>query len=320
VRPLVTRNETEVFDALCTRFTPGFTGDADLAGAEWAMIPQVQTGSASKRYIDCLMLGLWASRGLELWGVEIKCARSDWLRELKDPAKAETGFFPFSDRWWIATGSAGLVKPEELPAGWGLIEPSGETMRIKVQAKKRPDPQPLTRLQIALLARRAQETRLPLAHLRKAWARGRKRGEEDAKKMLGRRMEEVTERLKLAREKVAEFEKSSGLSIFAEFEWETPNHVGGKRYGTLRELGEAVRASLLAPGGAASANAMIEAKNILDRIRAQSEVGMRVIDHLLGVQGPGIPGTTDPRLPPPGEEPSEDPPDPPPSGGEKPTP
>ena len=43
---------------------------------------------------------VWPSRGLYLHGFEIKVHRNDWLRELKNPAKAEeiAGYCHF---WWV---------------------------------------------------------------------------------------------------------------------------------------------------------------------------------------------------------------------------
>lgn len=41
------------------------------------------------RRADALVLNLWRSQGLDLQGFEVKASRSDWLREKKDPSKAE---------------------------------------------------------------------------------------------------------------------------------------------------------------------------------------------------------------------------------------
>lgn len=55
------------------------------------------------RYADALALGLWQSRGLLLYGFEIKSTRSDWLRELKDPEKQELGVLQYCDHWYLVT-------------------------------------------------------------------------------------------------------------------------------------------------------------------------------------------------------------------------
>ncbi|MEJ1938550.1 hypothetical protein WDZ92_50795, partial [Nostoc sp. NIES-2111] len=46
------------------------------------------TGSNASRAADIVVLNLWPSRGMDFNGYEVKTARSDWLRELKQPEKA----------------------------------------------------------------------------------------------------------------------------------------------------------------------------------------------------------------------------------------
>jgi hypothetical protein len=60
-------------------------------GPEAVIIPEVRNdaGFAASRSIDAVSLGLWPSRGLNLTAYELKVSRGDWLRELRDPAKAE---------------------------------------------------------------------------------------------------------------------------------------------------------------------------------------------------------------------------------------
>lgn len=88
----------------------------------WAFLPQVRNGTGwtrNERYADALAFSLWPSRGLELHGFEIKVSRSDWQRELADPAKADT-FSRHADRWWVVAPE-GVVLPGELPATWGYV-------------------------------------------------------------------------------------------------------------------------------------------------------------------------------------------------------
>jgi len=51
---------------------------------------------------------LWPSRGLHLMGFEIKAGRGDWLRELKDPGKAE-GIAAYCDQWWVVAPAEVIV-------------------------------------------------------------------------------------------------------------------------------------------------------------------------------------------------------------------
>ncbi len=108
---------------------------------EWAFMCQVRnaTGIAGQaRYADALAFGLWPSRGQEILGFEIKVSRQDWQKERETPAKAEA-IARFCDRWWIVA-PVGIVRKDELPAGWGLMELEGET-QLKV-AKDAPKLEP----------------------------------------------------------------------------------------------------------------------------------------------------------------------------------
>jgi hypothetical protein len=93
------------------------------------------TGFAQKRrdgYCDALVMGLWPSRGLELWGIEIKVSRADWLRELKRPEKAEE-FLPYCHRWYVVA-PADVIHPGELPPTWGHMAPARSGLRVVTSA------------------------------------------------------------------------------------------------------------------------------------------------------------------------------------------
>lgn len=89
------------------------------------------TGHArTPRTADALAFSLWPSRGLELHGFEIKVSRGDWLRELKNPAKADA-IATYCDRWWIVAGDDKVVvsPEEELPKTWGLLVASDKGLK-----------------------------------------------------------------------------------------------------------------------------------------------------------------------------------------------
>lgn len=128
---------------------------ARFSGQEWAIFFEVAdaSGSGNKRYADAVAMNLWPSRGLELHGFEIKVSRSDWLSELKNPAKSEP-VQKYCDRWWIICPS-GIIKPGELPPTWGHYEISDSgQITEKVKAPKL-EPIDATRGFIASLLRRA---------------------------------------------------------------------------------------------------------------------------------------------------------------------
>lgn len=77
------------------------------------------TDAAQRRRIDYLAVNLWQSRGQMLDGVEIKVDRRDWVRELAHP-KADS-WYSVVNHWWLAAPQ-GVVREDELPATWGLIE------------------------------------------------------------------------------------------------------------------------------------------------------------------------------------------------------
>src|SRR5271154_3135095 len=88
--------------------------------AEYALLPEVSDQAGGRnRSADAVAMNTWPSRGLEVHGVEIKSYRSDWIKELKNPAKAEN-IFKYCDRWWLCAATEGVVKENEVPETWGF--------------------------------------------------------------------------------------------------------------------------------------------------------------------------------------------------------
>ena len=140
---------TQIVDALRKRYS----------GRGWAFLPQVRAtlGNHACRTADAIAMSLYESRGLELHGFEIKASRNDWLRELKDPAKAE-GVSQFCHRWWLVVGDATIVRVDELPATWGLLVPRGLGLVVKVHPSKL-SPEPLDYHFLSAILRRFSEER-----------------------------------------------------------------------------------------------------------------------------------------------------------------
>jgi transcriptional regulator len=122
---------------------------------EWALMQEVapKTGGGT-RYADAVAVNLWSSRGHAVHGFEIKVSRSDWLRELKQPEKAED-IFQYCDYWWILA-PRGIVKDGELPPTWGLLE-LRESGITQIKAAPKLAPIAITREFFASLMRRGQE-------------------------------------------------------------------------------------------------------------------------------------------------------------------
>lgn len=123
--------EKTVLDAIEPRYRkPGNGGSG-----EYAFMRQVRNdaGFNASRTFDAVAVHLWPSRGFQVDVLEVKISRSDWLRELNDPAKAEAAFV-VGDRFIVAA-PAGIVQVGELPPGWGLLEVTPKRVRMTVQPK-----------------------------------------------------------------------------------------------------------------------------------------------------------------------------------------
>lgn len=139
------------------------TGTPDLMAAmrkryaqpQWALLEEVRDGAghSARRSADAVAMSLWPSRGLEIHGFEVKASRSDWTRELKNPAKAES-IARFCDRWWLVASSAEIVRDGELPPAWGLLVYDRGLLRTVREAEKT-EAQPVSRSFLAALLRRA---------------------------------------------------------------------------------------------------------------------------------------------------------------------
>ena len=87
---------------------------------------KISAGHDARRVCDYMAYDLWQGQGRgwdspggpKLHGHEVKVSRSDWLAELRDPTKAEA-FSRYCDYWWLVVSDKAIVKPGELPEGWG---------------------------------------------------------------------------------------------------------------------------------------------------------------------------------------------------------
>lgn len=179
----------------------------------WAFFEEVRdsTGWAS-RTADALAFGLWPSQGLELLGFEVKAYRGDWLRELKHPEKADR-ILGFADRVFLVTTEKGLIRRDELPPLWGLVEPHGTALRATKAAEKNPQARPLDRHFFASLMRQAHsyiEREIQNAdRTKEAHARGLAEGKQEWKTQL-QLITEDRDRLQRALDR---FYEASGVEI-----------------------------------------------------------------------------------------------------------
>lgn len=185
------------------------------------------TGFKCSRHADAICMSLWPSRGLDVTGFEFKASRSDWTKELKDPAKA-AAIYHYCDFWTLVVADRSIVKDGELPEGWGLAALTGTSLRQIVEPK-RIEAVPWPKSFLAAVLRSAAD---PVAAVDdQAIRNARWAGEQEANK----RSEAVRERLDAKilelHKQISDFERVAGVSI--------TNRWGGV---TAQQFATAVRA------------------------------------------------------------------------------
>lgn len=150
--------EREMFDLLHQRY-----GQVYGNGPRWARAEHVRQvgffGDGPKggpRSCDFMAMELWPASGMPLHGHEVKVSRSDFLRELAEPEKAET-FRRYCDRWWLVVPDLGIVG-SDLPDGWGVLTVDGRGRLRAARPAPRLDPEPIPRLLLASILRATQKT------------------------------------------------------------------------------------------------------------------------------------------------------------------
>lgn len=71
-------------------------------------------------------------------GFEVKATRSDWLSEKRTGGEKSLAWRERCHYWWLVAPSTDVIRPEEVPPGWGLIV---GTARLRAVVKpKRAEP------------------------------------------------------------------------------------------------------------------------------------------------------------------------------------
>lgn len=207
VKPAV-KTEDQMLSLLAARYR-GESGN----GPAWAFVPKVRNaaGFNATRTIDAIAMSLWPSRGLEIHGHEIKCSRSDWLREMRDPAKAEA-FTDQCDRWWLVVADKTIVKEGELPPTWGLMVAQARGLVVTTQAPLLPptDSEWMPKTFLAALLRSAARTHsVTPEEIEEAITTARTRWDAQHEENI-ERWRESRDSL---RDRIRSFEEASGLSL-----------------------------------------------------------------------------------------------------------
>lgn len=99
---------------------------------EWLLEKEV---TLARRRLDLVALNMWGARDYAIVGFELKVSRGDWMRELAAFQKSEE-WMAVVDAFYVVTPPK-LVKLEELPAGWGLLELCGNRLMTRAHAARR---------------------------------------------------------------------------------------------------------------------------------------------------------------------------------------
>lgn len=245
--------ETSVLDLLRQRFVKTGNGGA----GEYAFMTHVRNDAAfnANRTFDAVVLSLWPSRGLELHAYEVKVSRSDWLRELKEPAKAEAAA-KLVDRFSVVVSDPDIVKAGELPPTWGLLCIRGSKLSVVLEAPRlREAPssryhEPVPRgFVVAMLRAGGAVPQADASEVRRAREEALSSAEQRFRETLKARSTE----LEALRQAVRDFEGESGLRT---------GILGGSRLDTgrdPRELAKAVRLVLEGSDAELTAGRRVEA-------------------------------------------------------------
>ena len=222
--------------------------------AEYAFFTEVPNGTGihANRHADALAMSLWPSRGLYITGFELKVSRSDWVKELKNPAKAES-IAQYCHYWFLVVGSMEIVQPGELPPNWGLLVPTGGKLKMITQAAKL-EPRELTLPFIAGLFRRAQEQITKEAEMSRIRMEEYTRGRKDGAESRNYEVESL-------QQMIAKFEEASGVKLT---EW---------RIGSIVEAMKLVENGLVGDVAARLASFREQAERIIELIDADGKEG-----------------------------------------------
>lgn len=133
--------EREMLDKLSGRY-----GQKAGNGRRYSIAEHVKNagGFDANRQADMIAMDLWPSgNGNVLIGHEVKCSRSDWLNELKDPTKADA-FKRYMHYWWLVAAEASVYRLDEVPEDWGIMVagPNGMLRAVRQAPLLTPEPLP----------------------------------------------------------------------------------------------------------------------------------------------------------------------------------
>lgn len=201
-------------------------------GPEWVLQFEVGNGTGGnvKSHADAVAMSIWPSRGYRIIGYEIKVSRNDWLREMKQPQKADV-VAKWCDAWFLVA-PADIVNEAEIPESWGWMVPAAKSLRIKKQPAI-VKAQDVNRAFIAAMLRRnhGEMDTLVADKVRKLREKDHEENRKQVEQTLKNRLYDY-EKLK---EAVKAFEEQSGLRIHDRYR---PDPNLGKKLKVIEALGD----------------------------------------------------------------------------------
>lgn len=88
-------------------------------------------------------------------GFEVKVSRADWLTEHRTGGKKSEPWRGHCHYWWLVVPNQKVIKPGELPAGWGLLVGENQ-LRAVVKPVRSLNTQPLDMELMRTIARHSQ--------------------------------------------------------------------------------------------------------------------------------------------------------------------
>jgi hypothetical protein len=183
---------------------------------EWAVFYEVSnaTGFGARRRADAVALGIWPSRGHAVVGFEFKEDRGDWLKELKNPAKAES-IAKHCDVWYLVAGHDKVATVEELPVPWGLYVASED--RTKLRRVKQAVPFPdrdianMRRSFVCAMLRKVTESTVPKKELERLVREAAERERDSSHH--GQELKYLQKRLEELGQVLATFKDATGVDL-----------------------------------------------------------------------------------------------------------
>jgi hypothetical protein len=166
------------------------------------------TGGRHSRWADAVSMACWPSRGLRIWGFELKASRSDWLREKKKPEKS-CAIQRFCHHWVLVT-APDVILPGELPETWGHLVLKGGKLCWEALAPTL-TPDALDPSFVAALLRRSGQASQEIIgqHVDAATAAARERVKDE----VSREVERRTSRNAQAVTAIEQFKVDTGVDL-----------------------------------------------------------------------------------------------------------